>query len=56
VLVTLPIAFAAILSAVQPDYLAPLVRDPAGRGLLAFALVAWFVGFALIRRILAVQV
>lgn len=56
VLALLPIALAAILSIINPSYLAPLWEDPIGRVAIGAALVMELIGFFVIKRIVDIEV
>lgn len=56
VLALLPIALAAILSIINPSYLAPLWEDPIGRVAIGAALVLELIGFFVIKRIVDIEV
>lgn len=56
VLALLPIALAAILSVMNPSYLAPLWEDQIGRLAIGAALVLELIGFIVIKRIVDIEV
>ena len=56
VLALLPVALAAILSIINPSYLAPLWEDPIGRVAIGAALVLELIGFFVIKRIVDIEV
>ncbi len=56
VLAALPIALAAILSIINPSYLAPLWEDQIGRVAIGAALVLEVIGFLVIKRIVDIEV
>lgn len=56
VLALLPIALAAILSIMNPTYLAPLWEDQIGRVAIGAALVLELIGFFVIKRIVDIEV
>ena len=56
VLALLPVALAAILSIINPSYLAPLWEDPIGRAAIGAALVLELIGFFVIKRIVDIEV
>jgi tight adherence protein B len=55
ILGALPIVVGVIISLLNPEYLKPLFRQPAGLLMIATAVVLEFVGFLWIRRIVAVR-
>ena len=56
VLALLPVVLAAILTIMNPTYLAPLWEDPLGRLAIGAALVMELIGFLVIKRIVDVEV
>lgn len=56
VLALLPIALAAILSIMNPSYLAPLFEEQVGRIAVGVALVLELIGFFVIKRIVDIEV
>lgn len=56
VLVALPVVFALVLHLIRPSYLSVLISDPIGHAVLIAAVVAWLLGWLVIRQILAVEV
>jgi tight adherence protein B len=56
VLTIIPLALMIGLSIVAPDYLASMARDPDGRIMIFCAIVAQFLGYYFIRRIINIKV
>jgi tight adherence protein B len=56
ILTVLPIAIAALILVVAPDYLREFVADPVGRTLVVSAIVMQIVGFLAMRRIVNIKV
>ncbi len=55
VLGLLPIAFALIVTAINPDYIMVLVREPQGHMLIALAIVMQVLGYVFIRKIITIK-
>lgn len=51
----LPLIFGLLVSTINPDYIAPLFTEPAGRKILFVAFLMQFTGFIVIRRILKIK-
>jgi tight adherence protein B len=51
----LPVIFGLLVSTINPDYIAPLFTEPAGRKILLVAFLMQFTGFIVIRRILKIK-
>jgi len=56
ILTFLPIAVALAIGAINPDYLKPLVNDPAGRFLLGFGIVLQITGMIVMRKIIRIKI
>lgn len=56
ILAILPIALGAVISVVNPDYLAPLFENELGHLAIAFAIIMEIIGFIVIRRIIDIDV
>jgi tight adherence protein B len=52
----LPFALAGILTLVSPSYITPLFKEPLGWFLLALSMIMMSIGYAVIRRIAAIEV
>jgi tight adherence protein B len=52
----LPLVFVAVQYVINPGYILPLVRDPRGHLILAYAFVTWAVGVTWIRRLTKVGI
>jgi tight adherence protein B len=50
VLGVLPFVIAMMLTAVNHDYLSPLVNSPMGRGIVGYAIISWVVGLIWLRQ------
>jgi len=56
ILCGLPFALVFLLTAINPDYMAVLVKDPRGHAVLAVAIVLQITGMLLIKKILSIKV
>ena len=56
VLALLPVALAAILTIINPSYLAPLWEDQIGRIAIGFAIILEIIGFFVIQRIVDIEI
>jgi tight adherence protein B len=56
IITALPFALAGILTVVSPTYITPMFKEPLGWGFLILALIMMSIGYALIRRIAAIEV
>ena len=52
----LPFALAGILTLVSPSYITPLFKEPLGWFLIALSMIMMSIGYAVIRRIAAIEV
>ncbi|OPZ68047.1 MAG: Bacterial type II secretion system protein F domain protein [bacterium ADurb.Bin478] len=55
VLGSMPVVFALVINAINPDYFAPLLESPTGRKLLLTGAVMQIFGFLVIRRIIRIK-
>jgi tight adherence protein B len=51
-----PFALVGILTMVSPSYILPMFKEPLGWGMLALALIMMGIGYAIIRKIAAIEV
>ncbi|HOV79423.1 MAG TPA: type II secretion system F family protein [Bacillota bacterium] len=56
ILVAVPLVFLFIFRMMNPEYMKPLLKTATGNAMLGFALSMFFVGWIIIRRLLAVEV
>ncbi len=56
ILTFLPMAVAVVVGVLNPDYLKPLVTDPAGRFMLALGVMLQIVGMMLMRKIIRIKI
>jgi tight adherence protein B len=56
IITALPFALVGILTVVSPGYILPLFKEPLGWFLIALSLIMMSIGYAVIRRIAAIEV
>ena len=56
ILIGLPIVLGALIQALRPGYLDPLLFEDAGKGMLRFAAISWVLGFFTIRSIVNIKI
>jgi tight adherence protein B len=52
----LPFGLIGILTVISPSYMVPMFQEPLGWAMLALALIMMGIGYAIIRRIAAIEV